>query len=90
MKTKSDVIRECIAKYPDADNQEIKLYAAQRGMRVEANLICAVAGNQSTRLTTHRIDKLIIEKARWLIKESGGIKQARNILEIAAKEARYV
>lgn len=90
MKTKSDLIRECLAKYPDADNQEIKLYAAQRGVSIQSNLICAVAGNESTRLTKHRIDHIIIEKARWLIKESGGLKQARNILEIAAKEYRYV
>tara|TARA_Y100000592_G_C5478527_1_gene323892 strand:+ start:1839 stop:2111 length:273 start_codon:yes stop_codon:yes gene_type:complete len=90
MKTKSELIRECVGKYPDADNQEIKLYGAQRGVSIDSNLICAVVGPESKRLGSHRIDPHMLEQTRQLIVDAGGLKQARNIVDLVARDNRYV
>lgn len=90
MKTKADLIRECVAKYPDADNAEIRMYAAQRGVSVQANHITAVVGPESKRLVKHRIDPMMIETAKRLMVDAGGAKQARNIIDLVAKDHRHV
>ena len=90
MGTKSDLIRECVALDPDATNQEIKQYCAQRGVSVDSNLLCAVVGPESKRLVSHRLDATMISQARQFIRNAGGTKQAKNIVDIVAKDYRYV
>ena len=90
MQTKSDLIRQCVAKYPDASNQEIKEYCAQRGVSVDSNLLCAVVGPESKRLGSHRLDSYMIDQAKKFIVDAGGLKQARNIVDLVAKDNRYV
>ena len=90
MKTKSDLIRECVAKYPDADNAEIRTYAAQRGVSVQANHIIAVVGSMADRLVKHRIDPLMIQTAKRLVMDAGGATQAKKIIDIVAEGSRYV
>ena len=84
MKTKSQVIRDAVRKWPDADNQEIKAYAKEHGHIVESNLIWSVCGSQRERIGQIKYGADLQHKAEQLIKEAGSLDQARRLLYVVA------
>ena len=82
--TKSDAIREVISKNWNYTNEEIKFEVKRRyGLTVETNHICNCIGAQKKRIGAGCYAEGLIEAAKSLIRNSGGFKQAKNILYIA-------